>query len=386
MPASAPLAVPSLAAMELLQILRDGKPRTRGKLAQLANVARSTASIRIDELIASGYLEEEQSSTYTGGRPSSRVVLRPRTRVVLAADIGASHARLALVDLVGTVLSETSTSVSVHDEPAKIMNWLVAQARNLTAQEGIATTCIAAIGIGIAAPVEHSTGRPISPPIMPRWADFDSAAWLQQHFPVPVVVEKDVNMMAVGELRALPGSTRNLLFVKIATGIGAGLINSGDLHRGEQGLAGDIGHVPIRRNVDVPCRCGNRGCLEAVASGPAIAAALSDRGRDAQTVDDILELVRSGDLEAVQLVRQAGRDLGEVLATCVSLFNPSLIVIGGGLAAAGEHLLAGVREVVYARSMPLATKQLEILQSDPSTNSAIVGASALAIDKVLGVH
>ncbi|TQL48850.1 putative NBD/HSP70 family sugar kinase [Homoserinimonas aerilata] len=376
---------PSTAAMELLQTLRDGNPRTRARLAELCGVARSTAGIRIDELIKHGYVEEEVDAIYTGGRPSSRVALRPRSRVVLAADIGASHARLALVDLLGRVLAETSTGVQIDDEPEKTMRWLVDESRSLAASVQIPVADIAAIGIGLAAPIEHSTGRPINPPIMPRWADFDSAAWLHKHYDIPVVVEKDVNMMAVGEHQARPKESGNLLFAKIATGIGVGIISGDRLHRGEQGIAGDIGHVPLRRDVDVPCHCGNRGCLEAVASGPALAAALRELGRDANTTSDVVDLVRSGDIEAIQLVRQAGRDMGEVLATCVSLFNPSLIVVGGTLSRAGDHLLAGVREVVYARSMPLATQRLEIAQSDPSTNSAVLGAAAMAVDRVLAI-
>jgi predicted NBD/HSP70 family sugar kinase len=198
------------------------------------------------------------------------------------------------------------------------------------------------------------------------------------------VVEKDVNMMAVGELGAHAPRSANLMFIKVSTGIGAGMISGGRLHRGEQGAAGDIGHIPVRRRLDVPCRCGNVGCLEATASGPAIAAELSRIGVPAVTGQDVVELVRDGDLDAVQLVRQAGRDIGEVLATCVSLFNPSAIVVGGTLAQAGEHLLAGIRENVYARSMPLATRKLTIVQADPDSSSAIDGAAKLAIDLVLG--
>jgi len=375
---------PSAVAMELLQFLRDGKSRTRGKLAELSGVARSTAGIRVEELIHSGLVDEKPEPTYTGGRPSTRVSLVAQSRLVLAADIGATHARLALVDLLGTVLCEASRPLAHGDEPEVILQWLVDTARQLAIDTNLSPALISAVSIGLAAPIESSTGRPFNPPIMPRWRGFDVHAWLAPFMDVPVLVEKDVNMMAMGELRRHTPQSENLLFAKIATGIGAGIISGGSLHRGAQGTAGDIGHIPVSRKPDVPCHCGNRGCLEAVASGPSIAHELTLLGIPALTGQDVVDLVQDGNIEAIQLVRQAGRDLGEVLATCVSLFNPSSIVIGGTISSAGEHLLAGVREAVYARSMPLATQHLTVSQADPSANSAIKGAAALAIDRLLG--
>jgi glucokinase len=173
------------------------------------------------------------------------------------------------------------------------------------------------------------------------------------------------------------------MFVKIATGIGAGLISGGTLQRGAQGVAGDIGHVQVARAANVPCRCGNRGCLEAIAAGPAIARTLREQGVEAHTGSDVVDLVKRGSIEAIQAVRQAGRDIGEVLTTCVSLVNPSVIAIGGSMARVGEHLIAGVREVVYTRSTPLATEHLSIVQSAAADRAAILGASMLAVEHAL---
>ena len=174
-----------------------------------------------------------------------------------------------------------------------------------------------------------------------------------------------------------------MIFVKVATGIGSGVISSGRLQRGAQGIAGDIGHVQIPRGAGVPCHCGNRGCLEALASGPAIATELRKSGLAAETSQDVIDLVKIGNLDAIQAVRQAGRDIGEVLTACVSLMNPSVIAIGGSMAQAGEHLIAGVREIVYTRSMPLATGHLSIVQSTAGANAAVLGASMLAIHHAL---
>ena len=201
---------------------------------------------------------------------------------------------------------------------------------------------------------------------------------------MPVLVDNDVNIMALGERELSWPDVDDLMFVKVATGIGSGVISGGILQRGAQGTAGDIGHVYVARGADVPCQCGNRGCLEALASGP------GDRSRPAREwavaprpSQDVVELVKRGNIDAIQAVRQAGRDIGEVLTTCVSLINPSVIVIGGSLAQAGEHLIAGVREVVYTRSMPLATEHLQITQSKAGADAAVLGACMLAIHHAL---
>jgi predicted NBD/HSP70 family sugar kinase len=189
--------------------------------------------------------------------------------------------------------------------------------------------------------------------------------------------------MALGEHRTAFPDVDDLLFVKIATGIGSGIIADGRLRRGAQGAAGDIGHIAVPGAGDVPCRCGNVGCLEAVAGGRAVAEALTAQGVPATGGADVVALVRAGDLTASRAVRQAGREIGTVLAACVSLLNPSIVVIGGVLAEAGEHLLAGIREVVYQRSLPLATQHLRIVTSQARAQVGLIGASAMAVDHVL---
>jgi predicted NBD/HSP70 family sugar kinase len=218
---------------------------------------------------------------------------------------------------------------------------------------------------------------------MPGWDRFDVPGWLQPHFPVPVLVDNDVNIMALGERAQAWSNTEDLVFVKIATGIGAGIISGGQLQRGAQGIAGDIGHIQVARGSAVLCRCGNYGCLEALASGPALAAYLSAEGTPALNGQDVVDLVKAGNFAAIQAVRQAGRDIGEVLTACVSLINPSVIVIGGSMVQVGDQLIAGLREVVYSRSMPLATQNLQIAQSSAGANAAVLGASMLAIHHAL---
>lgn len=368
---------------ELFQLLRDGRPRTRAELATLTGLSRSTIAGRVDALMRLGLVGAVGDAVSTGGRPSSQFAIVPSSRVVLAADLGATHAHLAVTDLMGEVLADVRHPLAIAEGPEPVLEWMVDAARELLDGLGRHPDDIIATGIGVPGPVEHSTGRPANPPIMPGWDRFDIPGYVRRHLPAPVLVDNDVNIMALGErARAWP-RVDHLVFVKVATGIGSGIISGGVLQRGAQGIAGDIGHVQIARGAGVPCHCGNRGCLEAMASGPAIARELQESGVEVATGQDVVELVKRGNIQAIQAVRQAGRDIGEVLTACVSLINPQVIAIGGSMAQAGEHLIAGVREVVYTRSMPLATEHLQIAQSGVGPDAAVLGASMLAIEYAL---
>lgn len=376
-------ALPAPGASEVFQLLRDGQPRTRAELAQLTGLARSTVASRVDTLMNLGLIAPYGDAVSTGGRPPSLFALNPGARVVVGADIGATHAIAILADLSGAILAEERARLNITEGPETVLGWLTDTIASLLANSGRKGTELAAIGIGLPGPVEHSTGRPINPPIMPGWDRYDVPAQVQKSFDVPVLIDNDVNIMALGEQRANLPDVPDLMFIKVATGIGAGLISGGQLQRGAQGTAGDLGHVRVPRGGQIRCRCGNEGCLEALAGGPALAALLREAGADTHTSQDVVNLVRAGDTAAIQVMRQAGRDIGDVLATCINLINPSVVVIGGSLAQAGEHILAGIREVVYKRSLPLATEHLRIVPSVSGERAGVLGASVMAISHVL---
>jgi predicted NBD/HSP70 family sugar kinase len=368
---------------DVFELLRDGQPRTRAQLADASGLARSTIAARIDLLMRLGLVAPYGDGVSTGGRPPSLLALNPSARVVAGADVGATHARIALADLAGTILVERREDLDVATGPEHVLSWVEQQIAEMLAEQSRTVAELAAIGIGLPGPVEHSTGRAINPPIMPGWDRYDVPAHVQRAFDVPVLIDNDVNIMALGERHAHLADVDDLVFIKVATGIGAGIVSGGVLQRGAQGTAGDLGHVAVGRGADVVCRCGNRGCLEAIAAGPALAASMRASGVDAESGADVVRLVRGGDATAVQVVRQAGRDLGEVVATLVNLINPSAIVIGGSLADAGESLLAGIREVVYSRSLPLATEHLSVITARAGERAGVIGAAALAIGHVL---
>lgn len=367
----------------LLQFLRDGRPRTRAELSNITGLSRPTVTQRIDQLLELGLVAPVEDAVSTGGRPSSQIAFNPRAQVVIAADLGAIHGRIAMTDLNGELLAELSTVQDIADGPEVAIEWIIRSIHDLLPQLNYTPEEVAGIGIGVPGPVEFSTGRPINPPIMPGWDRFDIPAAIRTSFNAPVLVDNDVNIMALGELSTSWEGVTDLIFVKVATGIGAGIISGGTLRRGANGAAGDIGHVALARAADTPCPCGNRGCLEAVASGRALAKALSTAELKLERPSDVVALAKAGDVSAIQAIRQAGRDIGEVLTACVSLMNPSTIVIGGTMAQAAEHLVAGVREVVYARSIPISTEHLTIAPSRAAGNAAIFGAAQLAIDVAL---
>lgn len=370
-------------AGDLLAILRDGIPRTRAQLAEITGLARSTVASRIDALMHARLIMPAPDAASSGGRPPARVVFNAGARVILAIDLGATHGVIAIADLAGNVLASESAPLTIADGPEPVLGWALHTAKRLVKASGRPRSELAGVGIGLPGPVQHSTGMPINPPIMPGWDRFDVPSYVRRTFDVPVLVDNDVNVLALGEHAVSWPLEDDLLFVKVSTGIGLGIIAGGRLQRGAAGSAGDLGHVRVPFTRDTPRHGDEDADLEALASGPAIARYIAERGTPATSSADVLALARAGNADAVAGIRQAGRDLGEVLATCVNLFNPSVVVVGGSIARAGEQLLAGVREVVYRQSTPLATQHLQIVAASAGETGGVLGAAIMVAQHLL---
>jgi predicted NBD/HSP70 family sugar kinase len=360
------------------------RPTSRADIARATGLARSTVSQRIGALLSLGLVVEESDTRSTGGRPATRLRLNKAGGVVLAADLGANHDRLAVFDLAGQGLAEHTAQRSIAQGPEVILGWVRDNFLAQLAQLGLGVDRVVGIGIGVPGPVEFAAGRAVKPPIMPGWHGVSIADHFAEAFPgVEALVDNDVNIMAVGEHRTVWNGVSDMIYVKVATGIGAGIISSGRLQRGAQGAAGDIGHIRASEYLDEICACGNAGCIEAVASGSALARRLRALGLDPAGALDVVALVHNGNADAVRLVREAGRLLGEVLAHAVNLMNPSVLVIGGELAQAEQQLFAGLREVIYRRSSCLATERLEIVRTRLGDRAGVVGAASLVLDQHL---
>jgi predicted NBD/HSP70 family sugar kinase len=370
----------------MLQLIRGGDGTTRAELAALTGLARSTIAQRLDQLRAQGLLRELGESGSTGGRPPMLLAFNEGAGLMLAADLGATHSRLAVTNLGGTVLAEDSGNMAIAAGPERVLDWVDERFHLLLREIGREDADVRGIGIGVPGPVEHATGRPRNPPIMPGWDGYPIPERFADRYGVPVLVDNDVNIMALGEHWTHWPDVDHLLFIKVGTGIGCGIVVDGRIHRGAEGAAGDIGHIRVAADAQgeqITCSCGNIGCLEALAGGGAMAARLRTEGFEAPDSRAVVELARAGEAPAVRLVRESGRLIGEVLAASVNLYNPAVIVIGGDVAEAHEQLLAGVREVVYQRSLPLATRHLRIVRSQLADRAGVIGAAVMVIEHVL---
>jgi predicted NBD/HSP70 family sugar kinase len=368
------------------RLVASGAAASKADLVPAAGLARTTVSTAVDELLARGLLQIDGTRPTVGrGRPADRLALSPGGGHVLLADVGASSAHLAVVDLSQRMLARTQVDVDMNDGPDAV---LAAVETELTALRNTVPgrVPVRAVVIGLPGPVDGIQGVPIRPPIMPGWHAYPVAARLSQTFGCPAVLENDVNLRALGEARALPADQVPLLFVKVGTGIGGGLVSrEGVLHHGADGAAGDIGHVRVRGAPDDACVCGNVGCIEAVASAGAIARRLGAPGRPVP-IAEVRALLARGDPAAVAAVREAAALIGELVATLVHFYNPARVTIGGGLAAASDELLAGVRSVAYQRALPLATRNLVLTNSVLGEYAGLAGAAVLGIERVLSTE
>ena len=375
-----------VSAGELLQLVRSGRAVTRGALQQATGLSRATVGQRLDRLFRAGWLREGAGGPVgspLGGRPSITLEFDDSHAVVLAADLETRHARAAVLSLTGEILAEHSGTLVVEDGPDAVLGDLGHWFGELLEKAGHRAEEVCGIGLAVPGPVDTVSGRVVQPPIMPGWDGYDIRGRLARAFteatgapPVPVLVDNDANLMAYGEQRTGFPDCSAFVLVKVSTGIGAGVVVDGSLFRGIDGGAGDIGH--IRVGAEALCRCGSYGCLAAVASGGAVARRLAEDGVPAASGSDVRDLLAAGHPAASALAREAGRQVGDVLATVVTLLNPGVLMVAGDLA--GTAFLTGVRELLYQRALPRSTAHLHVVTSRLGERAGLVGAGALVVE------
>ncbi len=374
----------ALTLSTVARLVASGAAVSKADLVPASGLARTTVSTAVDELLDRGLLRLDGTRPTPGrGRPADRLALAARGGHVLLADCGARGAHLAVVDLSQRVLAHEHVDLDVRDGPDAVLDVVESRLAALRAEgpRGVPTR---AVVIGLPGPVDGHLGIPVRPPLMPGWHAYPVSARLERRFGCPAVLENDVNLRALGEARAVPADQAPLLFVKIGTGIGGGLVGrEGGLHHGADGAAGDIGHIRVRGAPDEGCVCGNVGCIEAVASSAAIVRRLAREGHAVATIADLRALIARGDAAAVGAVRDAAALIGELVATLVHFYNPARVTIGGSLTASSDDLLAGVRSVVYQRALPLATRNLVLTSSTLGEYAGLAGAAVLGIERVL---
>jgi len=378
-------------ASAITRHVASGSAVTKAELTRTTGLARSSVSTAVDDLLDSGVLEMAGTTDPVGrGRPGDVLVLAEGFGTVLVADVGAATTRLCVSDLSQRSQAVRQVALDVRRGPQECLLRLSEHLDELLALDGRRGP-VRVLVIGLPGPVDTHAGRPVRPPIMPGWDGYPVAQELGERYDCPVVVENDVNLRALGEARALPDDQCPLLFVKVGTGIGAGIVTAeGHLHHGADGAAGDIGHVRARASATARCECGATGCIEAVASAAAVLRDLAGHaeldGRSPQSVDDLVELLRARDQTALRRVRQAATDLGEVIAMLVHFYNPARVVLGGLMAEASDDTLAGVRSVVYQSALPLATRNLVLTHPRLGSDAGVSGGLVLGLETALSAE
>ena len=370
-------------AGSLLSLIASGRAQSRAELQARTGLSRTTVAQRLGALFAADLVTEAAETISSGGRPTRVLRLNTGFSLVLVADLGETVVHLAVTDLKPHILAETTCSIELRAGPAFVLGQLVEHFSALLADLCRPTTSVLGVGLSLPAPVDFDAGRVFGPSVLVGWDGFDIRGWLQSAIGVPVFAENDVNLMTLFEARHFWPDVGQLLFIKAGTGIGSGIVTDGRIYRGAQGAAGDIGHIQLSSDDPPLCRCGKLGCVEARAAGWALARDLTAEGFTAGNARDVVALVQSGQPEAIKRVREAGRVLGEVTADVVSVLNPAVIVVGGTLASVDEHLLAGIKQLVFERSLPLATRELRIVRARSDTNGGILGAAQLVIDGLM---
>jgi glucokinase-like ROK family protein len=381
--------------IEVLASIRDGA-QSRPDVHARTGLGRGVVAQRVRDLLDRGLVTDLEVGTSTGGRPPRQLRFNADVGRLLVAFVGATSLDVAITDVAGAIIEQRAEESDVASGPSPILERIEELFDELLARHG--TARLWGIGIGIPGPVEFDTGRPVAPPIMPGWDRYPIRARLTARYRVETWVDNDANVMALGEWRhGVAQGHRNVIFVKIGSGIGAGLISDGLLHRGAQGSAGDVGHVQVSDDTSILCRCGNRGCLEAIVGGTALAREGERAARDGRSpwLADVLRRTGTitardlsaggsfGDQTSIELLQSCGTLVGKMLASMVNFFNPSLIVLGGGVAKAGDLLLASTRQAIYGRSLPLATRTLEVQTSELGDQAGLLGAATMVLDELL---
>ena len=383
---------------QIISHVRSARSTTRPEIALSTSLSRTLATKFIDIACELNLIRNGELAQSTGGRAARLLNFNESAGSILVAELGATGFQVAASDLSGNLIGSSYIEADVSKGPEFVLSLVEKSFDSIIAKYNIKN--LWGIGIGVPGPVEFANGIPVSPPIMPGWDKYPIRNRLSNQYKVPVWVDNDVNLMALGEHALRKNSiTNELIFVKIGSGIGAGILTHGQLHRGAQGCAGDIGHIALAGN-NVTCRCGNLGCIEAVAGGLAIVRdaelAISSgestylakikKGKNKLLIQDVIEGSLSGDRWCVERIIKAGNDIGTVLATLVNFHNPSLIVIGGSVSAAGDKLLASIRETVLNRSLPLATRDLQIRISEFPEDSGLVGAVEMVMNELFSAQ
>jgi predicted NBD/HSP70 family sugar kinase len=381
-----PLNLREVGRLRVLQALHENVHTSRTQLVKLTGLSRATVSALVADLIAAGLVHEDggtaELETRPTGRPAQPLSLDPRAAYAVGADIGHQHVRVMLCDLFGTPVWDTVLAQDVDRTPHETLDLTAELIGRALREQDVPRARVLGLGVGIASPVDKSTGALGAEGIMPGWTGVRPGSELEQRTGLPTRLMNDADAGALAEqLYGAGRATDDMIYIRLSAGIGAGLVAGGALLSGARGLVGEVGHLPT-----VPygriCRCGNRGCLETVASPVAIARLLQESRGEPVAAADLPRLLREGDTGAIRAVADAGEAIGRALAMLVTLLNPKLIVVGGDLAGAGEVLFAPLRQAIARHALPSAAREVAVVLGALGARAEARGAAGGVLARV----
>lgn len=384
------------AILDLIRFTPGGIARV--DLARQLGLTRAAVTEIVNDLMKARVVRE-MNNQKAGGRIPVELEVNPEFGKVVGVDMGATHVTLILADFSAHVIKELEFDLDINLGPEKCLKQVDENYCELLSNSGLAKSDVKAVGFGVPGPVVSDVGIVDAPPIMPGWSRFPIRDYLQKNWGVQVSLNNDAELGALGEWAYGAGrGEHNLCYLKVGTGVGAGILLEGQIYRGTTGTAGEIGHMTIDEN-GPKCSCGNRGCLEAFTGGRAIAQKAMDVVRSGERTDlanikpvenitlkDVVAAARRGDLISQQLFKESGTHLGTAIAGMVNLFNPSMVVIGGGVSQIGDLLLEPIRHTVQQRSLLVASQAVRITSALLGRRSSGIGAVVQANSIVLHQH
>ena len=368
---------------EMFALIRDHGAITRGEIGRISGLSRTAVTARVAALESRGLVVEREQVTSTGGRPASQLTFNVDAGVVLAAAIGRSRTQLGLCNLAGEILASADIDQEPGIGPDDLLPDLVKHLDMLVDESGHRGRRIFGVGLSLPGTVDQARGASLDSPNMRGWDGVPLPPYFRRLTEAPVSVDNDANVIALAEHRGSLGAVDDVLVVKASTGLGAGIIMGGRLQRGAVQAAGEFGHSKTPAAAGIPCRCGDTGCLEAIAGGWALVGTLQRSGRTVAHLRDVVALAHSGDAEARRMIRDSGRHIGEVLAAAVNLLNPAVLVVAGDMVGAYDVFVAGLRETLYGNATALATRTLQIVPSIHREQASVIGSATMALDNVL---
>jgi len=383
------------AALDLIRFAANGLSRT--ELADKMGLTRAAVSLIVDTLVESGVVQEANIRSAPSGRPPVTLEINPSRGLVGAIDMGATHMSIAIADFTARILQEAEYAFDIKNGPSICLEQASQNLLKLLESQKLSLSDMSAIGIGVPGPVNTEAGMVVAPPIMPGWDRYPIRATLEKMWGCPVTLNNDAELGALGEWAYGAGrGEKNIAYIKVGSGIGAGLILNQQIYGGTTGAAGEIGHLTIDENGPL-CNCGNHGCLEAFAGGHAIAiqgkllvemgkrTLLSAIPREKITAYEVAEAARRGDLLAQEILRRAGTFIGIAIAGLINLFNPSIVIIGGGVAQVGDILTGPIRQAVRERAMHASEQSVHITTGTLGRRSLLIGATVQAINVAIHI-